>query len=548
MTLPKLRGLWLVLAAALVWPAAVFACPFCSGVSKTLSEEISSSDAVVLAKLLPKAGEASSKSVAADGEESVFEIAKVLKGADALGKTRQIKILYFGQQPKGTLFLVFGIDPKNWAWTTPTPLDERSAKYVTELIGLPEKGAQRLAFFQEYLEDANSTLANDAYDEFARAPYAEVKDLKSKMHHDKLLGWIQDTEVAASRRRLYLTMLGICGMQDDIPILEDMLKSSDRQYRNALDAMIACYVILKGPEGMPLVEDLFLKNKDAEYPDTYAAIMALRFLGQESDVVSKERLMVGLRYMLDRPQLADLVIADLARWQDWSVMDKLVTLFKQADDESSWVRVPVVNYLRACPKPEAKKRLEELAKIDPDAVKRANSFFPLGVGAAVAKPAEKPAGDNAAGDQAADAKTPAANQSKDDKPARAKVDAEKSPPAKAGARLKPQDAGAALALLDESDVSPPSVIPPPVAATGKPSADAAETPNAVEPDADRRLAATVPSALSPSEKAADRRSDKKAAAENVGSLTLIGVSLCVGTCLFFLQWGILRNNRDRMVG
>lgn len=544
MTLPKQRGFWLVLAAALVGPAAAYACPFCSGVSKTLSEEISSSDAVVLAKLLPKAGEASVKSAAAEGEESVFEITKVLKGAEALGKTRQIKILYFGQQPKGTLFLVFGIDPKNWAWTTPTPLDARSAKYVTELIGLPEKGAQRLAFFQEYLEDANSTLANDAYDEFARAPYAEVKDLKSQMHHDKLLGWIQNTEVAASRRRLYLTMLGICGVRDDIPVLEDMLKSSDRQYRNALDAMIACYVILKGPEGMPLVEDLFLKNKDAEYPDTYAAIMALRFLGQESDVVSKERLMVGLRYMLERPQLADLVIADLARWQDWSVMDKLVTLFKQADDESSWVRVPVVNYLRACPKPEAKQRLEELAKIDPDAVKRANSFFPLGVGPAVAKPADKPA----------DAKTPGANKGKDEKPARAKVDSEKAPPAKAGARLGPHDAGAALALLDESDVSPPT----PAAAVGKPAADAAEAPSAdqssaAEPDADLRLATTAPGGLSPGElapgeKAAFRRSDKKAAAESVGSLTLIGVSLCVGTCLFFLQWGILRNNRDRMVG
>ena len=32
--------------------------------------------------------------------------------------------------------------------------------------------------------------------------------------------------------------------------------------------------------------------------------------------------------MLDRPQLADLVIPDLARWEDWSVMDRLVELFK----------------------------------------------------------------------------------------------------------------------------------------------------------------------------------------------------------------------------
>lgn len=58
-------------------------------------------------------------------------------------------------------------------------------------------------------------------------------------------------------------------------------------------------------------------------------------------------------------------------------MDRLVELFKNADEESAWVRVPVVNYLRACPLPEAKERMAELEAIDPDAVKRANSFFPL---------------------------------------------------------------------------------------------------------------------------------------------------------------------------
>jgi hypothetical protein len=92
-------------------------------------------------------------------------------------------------------------------------------------------------------------------------------------------------------------------------------------------------------------------------------------------------LLEALRYILDRPQLADLVIPDLARWQDWSVMDKLVELFKNADDESSWVRVPVINYLRACPLPKAKEYLDELAKIDPDSIKKANNFFPLGAGA-----------------------------------------------------------------------------------------------------------------------------------------------------------------------
>ncbi|HET6883135.1 MAG TPA: hypothetical protein VFI31_23400 [Pirellulales bacterium] len=375
MTSSPLPWLSMMLAIGLMTPASVWACPFCNAQSKTLSEELDGADAAVIAKLLKGPSKEAIAAGNADAE-STFEVVQVLKGPEKLPKT--IGVLYFGQQPSGTQFLIFGVDPKKIQWAAPNPLSARAVKYVAQLSKLPKKGAVRLAFFQEYLEDQESLLATDAYDEFARAPYAEVKDLKEQMHRDRLLAWINDREVPASRRRLYLTMLGVCGQPDDIAVLEQMIKSSDRQVRTALDAMVACYLILKGPEGMPLIEELFLKNKDAEYTDTYAAIMALRFLGQEASAVPKERLLGGLRAMLDRPQLADLVIPDLARWQDWSAMDKLVELFKNADEESSWVKVPVVNYLRACPKPEAKAYLTELAKLDPESVKRANTFFPFG--------------------------------------------------------------------------------------------------------------------------------------------------------------------------
>jgi hypothetical protein len=96
-------------------------------------------------------------------------------------------------------------------------------------------------------------------------------------------------------------------------------------------------------------------------------------------VIPRDRILEGLRHVLDRIQLADLVIPDLARWEDWSQMQRLVTLFKEADEKSSWVRVPVINYLRACPKPEAAQYIKQLEQIDPDAVRRANAFFPFGV-------------------------------------------------------------------------------------------------------------------------------------------------------------------------
>jgi hypothetical protein len=56
----------------------------------------------------------------------------------------------------------------------------------------------------------------------------------------------------------------------------------------------------------------------------------------------------------------------------------------------------VVNYLRACPLPEAKKHLEELAKIDPDVVKRAMNYYPTAPGTSAESPGKTESQDKAA--------------------------------------------------------------------------------------------------------------------------------------------------------
>jgi hypothetical protein len=176
--------------------------------------------------------------------------------------------------------------------------------------------------------------------------------------------------------------------------------------------------------------------------------------------------------MLDRPELADLVIPDLARWQDWSAMDRLVKLFKDADQNSSWVRVPVINYLRACPLPEAKQHIEELAKIDPDAVKRASSFFPFPV-ANPANPAATPApaaGNTEAtsGPAAGSGSSGASNPNEQQLAPPAKVDDSTPKQPQAGADNKSADAGAARD--PQATTMLPAIRPASAAVVGKPTA------------------------------------------------------------------------------
>ena len=382
----RLFSIMLVVTILVVAPLlqTASACPFCSTPQQTLTEEINSSPIAVIAKLVeipppekPKAGGGRASRLLSDVPKARFQITHVLKGKAALGKSRTIHTIYFGNAKPGSSFYITGIDPPRIMWATPVPVSLKAQKYLAQLPMLPKKGPTRLKFFQNYFQDKDEILARDAYDEFAKAPYDDIKSLRKDLKHDQLTNWIKDPNISASRRRLYLTLLGVCGTKADLPLLESLLKSDDRRKKAGLDAMIACYLTLKGAQGLPLIEDLFLKNRKSQYADTYAAIMAIRFHGDQSDIIPRKRLLVSLRHMLERPQLADLVIRDLARWKDWSQMDRLVTLFKEADEKSSWVRVPVINYLRACPDPKAAKCIQQLEKVDPAAVKRARTFFPF---------------------------------------------------------------------------------------------------------------------------------------------------------------------------
>ena len=114
-------------------------------------------------------------------------------------------------------------------------------------------------------------------------------------------------------------------------------------------------------------------------------------------------------------------------------MDRLVGLFNSADPETTtWVRIPVINYLRACPLPKAKEYIEELRKVDPKAVEQSETLYAVGPdpspsvttqradSAAASKPsadAKKPAGDGAKAPAAANSKPAAPAETSSTTPA-----------------------------------------------------------------------------------------------------------------------------------
>ncbi len=375
--MPKVQVYLLVVLVCNLFSRHAIACPFCSAISQSFAEEMEAMDVVAIAKF--KSRKRSTASDLSNPQEEVplsdFEFTHVIKGDEHVKTGGAFQVLYLGTARKDDRFLVMASSRKPFDWSTPLALTDRVEEYLRELPTLPT-GPARLEFFQNHLEDSEEILAGDAYNEFARAPYSELVALKSKMNRRRLLEFISDPKVPALRRKLYFTMLGVCGTREDAKLLEEFMTSEDR--KSGLDAMLACYLNLAGGQGLDRIDELFLANPNADYVDINAAVVALRFHGDELNVISRERLLQSLRLVLEISSLADLVIADLARWEDWDAIPKLCELFVEADEESSFVRVPVVNYLRSCPLPIAKEKIEELKLIDADAVQYATTEPSLG--------------------------------------------------------------------------------------------------------------------------------------------------------------------------
>ncbi|QGJ68383.1 Hypothetical protein PBC10988_0420 [Planctomycetales bacterium 10988] len=411
------------------------ACPFCEATQPTLSEEVAQSQVACLAEILPtklsseptiepEAEEGQLEQLSADQEEDfpgrrTFRVLEILKGDGKIKVGDELQLLFLYEvEPKSKFLLVAKKeqiagefipsaspnageseeqttaesdpseetsepteDPEKVGgyWWEPVALGAGGAEYIQKVMQLKVEGSKRLSFFLEYLEDPNTLIANDAYNEFAITSYEDLKGLKGELDANFLVERVKDSKTRSALRRLYCTMLGVCGSEEQVPALEDLLKNpeQDKTLRLTLDALIACYLTLKGEGGLELIEKHYLSAEEASYLQTYSAVMALRFHGEMKETIPRDRLAKTLTALLEQPEYADLVVPDLARWEYWEVLPKLVELFRLENDQADWLRPVIINFLRVCPLPKAKTALAELKEMDPEAYDRSLFQMPF---------------------------------------------------------------------------------------------------------------------------------------------------------------------------
>jgi hypothetical protein len=264
---------------------------------------------------------------------------KLIKGG-------KINLIRYRAAKPGDQFMLFGtkVEPAI-EWGSPLEVTKTAYQYIKDTPKPGQAPVDRLKYFLKYLETGDRMIADDAFGEFANAAYADVAKLSDQLPRDNLRKWLSAKEVAPGRMGLYGMMLGLCGNDDDAKLLADKIFEQTDEFRLGIDGIMGGYLLLTRDKGLTQLEDKKFKDKKAPFSETYAAMSAVRFMWQYGDGrITQDRLRESMRLLLDRPELADLVIADLSRMKDWTVQDKLMSMY---DDEANIpsVKRAIVRYM-----------------------------------------------------------------------------------------------------------------------------------------------------------------------------------------------------------
>ena len=338
-----------------------YCCPFCSAPSLTLSEQLTQADAAVLALWVD--GKMPTEKSAGT---TTYSIVEVSRGPKDLKKDDKITVPRYRAGKKGDLFMLFGTKDKEIDWSSPLEVTETTYQYIVQAPSPESPTTKRLEYFLKFLEYSDQLVSNDAYGEFANAPYEDIVKVKGKMDREKIRKWIANSETSPTRMGLYGLLLGLCGNEKDALLMRGKIEEETQDFRLGIDGLISGYLLLTGEKGLESIDKSKLSNKKAPFSETYAAMQALRFMWTYGNGrISKERLRQSMRELLDRPELADLVIADLARWEDWSLQDRLMKLYDEEDYSIPSVKRAIVRYLLTAAKVQPPKI--EVAKKDDSA-------------------------------------------------------------------------------------------------------------------------------------------------------------------------------------
>jgi hypothetical protein len=359
----SLRAGWLKLCFAIALPlvpTAAAACPLCYEAARqlaTIGQQLDTADRVALAA--PIAG------------GSGFRIVEVIKGKGAIGDiiadpvTDLDTTAATGRDP----LLLLG-DPLAPGWSSLGTIRAEYANWLRQLAAtrlvkgdrpqptwpLTIQGTaalsyagwrQRIALVQPYLENSDPLAAQIAWGELARAPYAAMDVVRSRLDAATVTSWLEDPKLA-SRRAAYILLLGFVGGPSDAARLEQQIDATRNSHdATNLGAMIAADLELRGPFRVGWVEAMYFADHSRTLPEIEAALLALNVHGDANRTVPRERVIQAYRvFIRERPPMAGFVAPQLADWNYWDATAEYTVLLKSNTIKDPASEFAIVNYLQ----------------------------------------------------------------------------------------------------------------------------------------------------------------------------------------------------------
>ena len=349
---------------AAIGPRAA-ACPFCTALGPSVTQRREAADVVLVAEVL----------AGAPGEPTRFRVHQRLTDSSGRADHDELAAKVDVALRRGDLALLFGQadDDSNAeiAWSA-LPVNETSLGYALRAPSLRQPAAERLRYFLKYLEHRDPLMAEDAYLEFGHAPFDDVAALASELPFERIRRWLVDPAVPPARKGLYGLLAGLARDEPmraaNAAFLRTQIEQPAVDFRAGFDGVLGGYLLAADEPGLDWLDQRYLRDRAAAVGDVRHLHTALRFYREFGRGIERARLTQSMRRLLDRPDVAAAAIVDLARWQDWEVVDRVAALYARPGYGDAPTRRAIVSYLAACPRPEAASQLARLREQDPQGV------------------------------------------------------------------------------------------------------------------------------------------------------------------------------------
>lgn len=273
----------------------------------------------------------------------------------------RIKLASYVKGKAGDLFLVAGsLQDGKLVWNSIFPTTPAALKFRADAPKPNDPAAARLKYRFPFFESTDESIEYDVSYTFGEASLSELAEVAGNFPRLKLGELLTTTPNTSGRLGVYGLMLGLHGNADDADVLEAKILETGPEFRLGITGVMEGYLMLTGEKGLAVLEEKILNGKRIAFSEVYAVMQTIRFIWNLDDKrISPDRLRQSMRILLDRPQVTDLVIADLVRMKDWDVLDRVMKLYGEGEFDTPPVKRAIVRFLLAASKDDGAKNEAE---------------------------------------------------------------------------------------------------------------------------------------------------------------------------------------------